>query len=241
VSAVVARLANGAPAAGLSSGSAPEAGPDALAGLTQDGGGSVVDLRLGKGHLWERDGAAAGVAAIERACVGVAFVGVGWTLGASPIRPPRLLAGRPTKVFVTTRPDKGVVIEQLALADEAGCPLWVETHRGGPTPSELAELAEQTGVGIVVDLLGLRETAPGCTLATLAALAPHVRAVQVKGIAPSLDGYVHRSLQSEDLATVHTLLELAAPIVAVTVESRAGTPVSDLKVLNNSLGNAVVD
>lgn len=215
-------------AVGLSSGSCPGLSAAELAALVRDAGGSVVDLRIGKRHRWEADGTAEAFACLRRAGVGIAFVGLGWRVGdpGEPEPPDWPPAALPAKVFCAARPDARLVATQVSEAARRGVPLLAEIHRGGPSGQELARLAGRSGIGLVVDTLGLAETGSGRSV--LPELAPYVRAVQVKGFGPDRR---HRRLTEADLAPVHALLELGAPIRTVTVETRAGTHLDDLALL----------
>jgi hypothetical protein len=213
---------------GLSSGTAPRVSAAELAEMTTRGGGTAVDVRIGKGHAWENDGIRPGIADIEGAGVSVAFTGIGWHMGnpESPAPDEWPPAKYPVKVFCVERPDQGLVAEQVAAAARSGVTLLIETHRGGPSAAQLARLASASGVGVVADLLGLLET--GSDEASLADLAPYVRAVQVKGVTPERR---HRPMVPQDLAPVRRLLSFGAPVRAITVESRAGRPLDDLALL----------
>jgi len=217
------------PPLGYSSGTLPEAGPEELARAVLLAGGTGVDLRIGKGHGWERDGVRPGIDRIRRTGAEVFFVGVGWRLGDPahwPLVEEPVPAEYPVKVFCVEHPDPALVAEQLAAAAEARLQPWVETHAGGPDVPGLIDITERTGVGILVDLLGLAEIG-GADRAQLRALAPFVRAAQVKGFRRTAQGTRHRPLAPHDLSY---LLDLG-PLKAVTIESRAGTPDADLAVL----------
>ncbi|MCP3798472.1 hypothetical protein NLX83_04280 [Allokutzneria sp. A3M-2-11 16] len=202
------------------------------------GGGGGVDLRIGKGHAWECDGVAAGLAEFRAAGLDVFFTGVGWRLGEPEAVqivegvPPK---DYPVKVFCVPEPDAGLVSAQLAEAAEAGLELWIETHRGGADILTLAGVAARFGVGVVVDLLGLLESGDHIRPA-LTELAPHVRAVQAKGVRKTSCGYRHRPLVDADLDVVEVLLSAGAPVRAITIETRAGTETADLAVVTKRLG-----
>jgi hypothetical protein len=221
----------------------PSAGAAELANAVLAAGGTGLDLRIGKGHGWERDGVPAGLDQIAAVGVDVFFLGVGWRLGDPagwPVgerdldAPPR---GYPVKVFCVADPDSVLVDEQLAAAAAAGVEPWVETHGGGPDVRGLLDLTARTGVGVLVDLLGLAEIG-GASPAQLRSLAPSVRAAQVKGVVHTAGGTRHRPLVPEDLTDLLYLLQ-TVPLRAVTVESRAGTPDADLAVLAHALDAAV--
>ena len=217
---------------GLSSGSLPDATARELATAVRDAGGSVADVRSGKRHRWEVGGAAAGIATIQAGGVRVAYVGVGHRLGEAaepravpPI--PAVPAGLPVKVFCAARPDVPRLHEQVGQLRRRGHEVWVETHRGGPAPDLLADLAAVAGFGLVVDNLGVAATA-GDRPVHWSAVAPLTHAVQIKGFDTT---WHHRSLSGPDLALLDRLWELGAPLEAVTVETRAGTARSDLRLL----------
>ncbi|WP_084963706.1 hypothetical protein [Thermoactinospora rubra] len=212
---------------GLSSGTVPAMTAAELAAFTRSLGGTVVDLRAGKGHAWERDGVAAlgGLA--------VAFVGLSVVLGEDPEQPAavsdiaRRFEGLPVKVFAARGASASRrAREQLAAltGTRTAADVLVETHRGGAGPKELAELCSRHGTRLVIDNLGLHEISRDVE-ADLAYLAPLARAVQVKGFGA---GGRHRPLAEEDLSWSHLFAEVG---VDVTVESRAGTPEHDLSVL----------
>ncbi|MGK8509987.1 hypothetical protein ACRS5S_18710 [Nocardia asiatica] len=210
----------------------PESSAAELAASTSAAGGAGVDLRAGKGHGWERHGIDEGVAAVLAAGLSIYFLGSGVRLGErelhwDSIRPAIAV---PIKVFCVAEPDPALVAAQCAAAAEQGIELLVEAHEGGPDVVRLTELAEHTGVGVVLDLLGLARIG-GASRTQLRELAPHVRAVQVKGFEPPENGWRHRPLQSSDLDQVRQIVADGAPVRAITVESRAGTPRQDLAVV----------
>ncbi|MFB4306225.1 hypothetical protein [Actinomadura sp. GTD37] len=217
---------------GLSSGSAPRLEAHALAALVRGAGGTVADLRAGKGHRWEDDG-------VEALCgLAVAFVGISVVLGRP--RPETaasgaLFPGLGIKVFAAPgsvdAPSTAEQIRALTLGREPEQVL-VETHRGGAAPDELVELCRRYGCRLVVDNLGLTditgERAGGFGDA-LGRLAPWTAAVQVKGFTPGTRE--HRPLREDDLGWVR---DFAGARVDITVESRAGTPHQDLTTLRTA-------
>jgi sugar phosphate isomerase/epimerase len=227
---------------GLSSGTLPAASASELARGVRLVSGCGADLRIGKGHGWERDGVGAGLATLAAAGLEVFFTGIGMWLGGRPDArrehdelvqaPPG-----PVKVFCRSQPDAGAVREQLATAAALHRELWIEIHEGGPGAVELTRLAARTGIGIVLDLLGLLRTG-GATAAQLDAMAPHVDAVQVKGVEVGADGVRHRALRPGDLDVVLRVLR-SGRVRAVTLESRAGRPERDMKVITEVLCPAV--
>ncbi|MGC5009256.1 hypothetical protein ACLQ2R_00680 [Streptosporangium sp. DT93] len=229
----------GVPAIGLSSGTLPRSTAAELAGAVLAYGGSGLDLRVGKGQRWEEDGVLSGLRAIGSAGLDVFFTGLGWRLGDPALPRPETAgvpAAWPVKVFCVEAPDPGLVGEQVAAAADAGFELWVETHAGGPDVDGLIDLAGRTGVGVVLDVLGLAAIG-GADDHRLAGLAPHVRAAQVKGVTRTPQGVRHRPLAPPDLDPVLRVMESTA-LRCVTVESRAGTPDADLAVLARALAPA---
>ncbi|MFE7745286.1 hypothetical protein [Nocardia sp. NPDC057455] len=217
---------------GLSSGTLPGSSAAELAALTSAAGGAGVDLRAGKGHGWERHGIDEGIAAVLGAGLSIYFLGSGLQLGerASRFHSIRPAIAVPIKVFCVAEPDQALVDAQCCAAVEQGIELLVETHHGGPDVVRLTALAERTGIGVVLDLLGLARIG-GASRTQLRDLAPHVRAVQVKGFEPPENGWRHRPLESSDLDQVRQIVDDGAPVRAITVESRAGTPRQDLAVV----------
>jgi hypothetical protein len=219
-------------AIGLSSGTLPRSSAAELAETVIDLGGRGVDLRIGKGQRWEQDGAAAGLRDILAAGIEVFFTGVGWRLGDPALvvdAAPDMPVTWPIKVFCVADPDLALVTDQVAAAADAGLRLWAETHAGGPSVAGLIRLADATGVGIVLDTLGLAEIG-GMDHGQLADLAPHVRAAQVKGVLRTADGTRHRPLKNEDLDDIAQVAHFGV-LRSVTVESRAGTPRADMAIL----------
>ncbi|MFI9504903.1 hypothetical protein [Nocardia sp. NPDC052566] len=226
---------------GLSSGTLPSSSAGELAARTLQGNGDAVDLRAGKGHAWERAGLRRGIADITDRGVTVVFIGVSMVAGdpeSAGFSYPGV-PGYPIKAFCAGTPDVAVLAAQADAAVAADTELWVELHRGGPNAADLIRLAAEAGVGVVVDLLGLVETGGACQ-DTLRDLAPHVRAVQVKGVHTTPDRrHRHRPLRPVDLEPLHTLLAGGASPAAITVESKAGRPLDDLAVLRAELGDFV--
>jgi hypothetical protein len=213
---------------GLSSGSAPWLDAPGLAALVRQAGGTVADLRAGKGHRWEDQGIE-GLGGLA-----VSFVGVSVTLGEATRGPGAGAAsrfpGESIKVFAAQgaldADATGEQVRALTRDREPG-QLLIETHRGGAAPEELVTLCERYGCRLVVDNLGLHEIAGDFTGA-LRYLAPLTAAVQVKGFDTSR---AHRPLAEEDLGWLKVFRTAR---VDITVESRAGTPHQDLTVLRTA-------
>ncbi|MBY8870651.1 hypothetical protein K7640_02195 [Micromonospora sp. PLK6-60] len=221
---------------GLSSGSAPALAGAALADLVRECGGDTVDLRAGKGHGWEADG----LTPFTERGVRVAFVGISVALG-DPRHTPEDVArlagawpGRPVKVFadVGAAAAGGLVAAQVAAlaTGRNAADVLVETHHGRALPAELRELHDRYGLRVVLDTAGLAATTDD-PAAALGLLRPAVAAVQVKGfrLRPA-GGSDHHPLGPDDLAELTALFRALPPDgLPVTVESRAGTPRSDLR------------
>jgi hypothetical protein len=217
-------------AVGLSSGSLPGLTADGLGRRTLDLGGSVVDVRSGKGHAWERDG----LPALRATGVDVCFVGVSTVLGDAAHPPesigrlPWLDEGVPVKVFAAAGccgPDRWrlTLAQVRALAARTGDSALVlaETHHGYAAVPELIELCERTRIGLVLDTLGLARIEPA-PLAAAPRLAPWTMYAQVKGFDPDApDGAGHRPLAAANAEWTRRLLTAAGTLRAVTVESRA--------------------
>jgi len=232
---------------GLSSGSAPRLSAAALAELTLACGGTVVDLRAGKGQNWEGDG----LREVRAAGVEVSFVGIGTVLGDPRFAPeeaasePSLEPGRPVKVFAAegcTEPDRiDLTIRQIdALVGVVGRSelVLVETHHGYAPVAELLDLHARTGVRILLDTMGLARLDPD-PLGATRLLAPYTAAAQVKGFdwtAP--DSSRHLPLRS-GAGPTREMLRLLPHLTSVTVESKAGTPEDDLAVLRTWLAGPV--
>jgi hypothetical protein len=228
---------------GLSSGSCPEATASALADEVSAAGGSVVDLRLGKGHHWEEQG----ISAFERAGLAVAFVGIGLDLGdehsaraADMEQLARALAGRrlPVKVFAAAALDRPgaagaaagrIAQRQLTILERTGCgPVLVETHHGHASARTLDRLCADAGLRLVFDVLGwYRLTGRFDDVDDV--VARYAVAGQVKGFRPG-DTPRHEPLTLLPDAA-WPLVDRFGPQVPVTVETRAGTAQADLEYL----------
>ncbi|MEU6020729.1 hypothetical protein [Micromonospora sp. NPDC047134] len=225
------------PGFGLSSGCAPDLTAEALAELVRRCGGDTVDLRAGKGHAWE----SAGVSPFADHGIDIAFIGVSVCLGDPRCAPEQVAetvrpwSAYPVKVFTdpgTVCGDRALLRAQLdALTeDRPAAAVLMETHHGRALPNELRELHDRYGLGVLLDTAGLAAVTDDQRVA-LALLAPAVTAVQVKGftLRPG-GGSDHHPLGEDDIAgLVDTLLPLRGRLRAVTIESRAGTPDSDLR------------
>ncbi|MFE1877757.1 hypothetical protein ACFW9N_44155 [Streptomyces sp. NPDC059496] len=237
------------PRIGLSSGSAPQLGATALAALVRDLGGTAVDVRAGKGHGWEEGG----LAGLRAAGVEICFVGLSTVLG-DPGHPPSAVTANPwpepelpVKAFAAagcTAPDRlDLTLAQIAaLADRVGDParVLVETHHGYALVPELADLCVRTGVGILLDTLGLARIHPD-PVAAAAELAPWTAYAQVKGFdqaTPGVGG--HLPLRSSCAALTRDVLAAVPTLRAVTVETRAGSLADDIALLTEWFTDSAV-
>lgn len=233
------------PLLGLSSGSAARLDADALARLTLELGGSAVDVRAGKGHGWETDGAAAGLRTLRSAGVEVSFLGIGTVLGApareqgpAPDDDEVLERGTPVKVFAAagcTRPEHFDLtrrqIDALAARTGSAGTVLVETHHGFASVEELVELCASTGINIVLDTFGLARIHQDPVEAA-ARLAPWVFAAQVKGFDQDRpEESAHLPLASSCAEPTRQLLARIPGIRSLTVESKAGSLAADLALL----------
>jgi len=211
---------------GLSSGSAPRLTAGELTALVRAAGGTVADLRAGKGHRWEEQG----IAGLDG--LAVSFVGISAVLGTGgqDLTPAEPFPGRGIKVFAAPGcVDASVTVEQVAVLTKQRAPeqVLVETHRGGASPGELVALCERYGCRLVLDNLGLDDIADDFASA-VPPLAPWTSAVQVKGYDRPAGGGKppHRPLATSDLGWLGAFAD-----VDITVESRAGIPHEDLTIL----------
>ncbi|WP_327375267.1 hypothetical protein OG393_15685 [Streptomyces sp. NBC_01216] len=221
---------------GLSSGSAPHLGGAELARHTLSSGGTVVDVRAGKGHAWEAEG----LAGLRDAGCEVCFVGIGDVLGEAPGRPGTgpLEQGLPVKVFAAagcTAPGRRAAtlrhVDALAaLVGDRGRVL-VETHHGYADVPELVELCERAGTGVLLDTMGLARIHPD-PVAAAARLAPWTSYAQVKGFDWEAPGTSrHQPLATSCAAATREVLAAAGALRAVTVESKAPALAEDLALL----------
>ncbi|MCZ7456171.1 hypothetical protein [Streptomyces sp. WMMC940] len=230
-----------APLIGLSSGSAPALGAAELAALTLRLGGTVVDVRAGKGHAWEDTG---GLDAMRAAGADVCFVGVSTVLGDAAHPPadcaalPWLEQGLPVKVFAAdgcTAPGRiDLTLAQIgALAERTGDPglVLVETHQGYAPVGELAELCRQAGTAVLLDTLGLARIAPD-PLSAAGLLAPWTTHAQVKGFTRGeASTSRHLPLAAPSAMPTRPLLSAVGALRTVTVESRAPSLPEDTALL----------
>ncbi|MGV9308927.1 hypothetical protein ACWDLG_36620 [Nonomuraea sp. NPDC003727] len=220
---------------GLSSASAPELSASDLAALTRRAGGTVVDLRAGRGHRWERDGIA-GLAGLP-----VAFVGLSVVLGRDDrdVMPAEHFPDHPVKIFAAVGAlEAPCTSEQIDRLTRHRPPrdVLIETHRGHAGPDELMRLCDRYGCRLLIDNLGLHGISRDFE-ADLTRLALLARAVQVKGFGCG-DRHRHRPLTGDDLRW----LRLAGDDVTdLTVESHAGVPEQDLSVLRHAWKGVACD
>ncbi|WP_392667282.1 hypothetical protein [Streptomyces sp. LN785] len=225
---------------GLSSGSAPDLDAVRLAALVLAVGGSTLDVRAGKGHRWERTG---GLTGLRAAGVDVSFVGTGVVLG-DPAHPaeecrtlPWLEPGLPVKVFAAegcTDPTRWqLTLAQIgALSARTGDSrlVLVETHHGYAPVTELAELCERAGTGILLDTMGLARIAPDPAPAA-ARLAPWTSHGQVKGFDWSAPATSRHKPLASCAGPTREVLAAAGALRAVTVETKAPSLEEDTALL----------
>lgn len=229
---------------GISSSSLPGASFEDLTGAVAAGGGTCVDLRADRGQRWEDGRSVAQLAGRFP----VAFVGTSVTLGAVEGAPPpgsrfaqAVEAGLGVRCFVVEElrvPER----RTRALRDVAGlrrahpgCRILVEGHRPAPDLGTLAAFAEVADVDLVVDTLGLARL--GATAADVGDLAGRrAAAVQVKGFVRREAGWRHVPLASSPLGLLLAEAAVAAAPdgTCVTVETKAGSALADLRLLAGS-------
>lgn len=214
---------------GLSSNTFPGMSATELAAATISGGGSVVDLRMGRHQRWEDRGACAAFTEFSSAGLKVAFVARGLnTLGGVCRCHGPCFA--PIKVNTKYEAAPLDLLSSVREATAAGWKILFETHSHGPSVDVLLTYCEELSVRLVFDNRGFFQL--GWTMQDLKALAPYVRFIQVKGfdrIDPRLQ---HRELRREDLAEVEELLTVGASLKALTVETNATVPFQDLDLVN---------
>lgn len=229
---------------GLSSGSFHGWDADTAATETERLGGSVVDLRVGKGQAWEPGG----LEPFRRGGLDIAFLGLSCVLGAdSPEtvmerHATDLAEGLPVKIFchldARSAASLARAVETLdLLAEHAGGRhrIHLETHAGYAEVDDLLWWAEEHGVRLLLDSMGLAGISAD-PLADVRRIAAHVDLAQVKGFVLSGAGARHRPLAEQE-EWHRSLLTGTGSLAAVTVESKAGVLADDLACLDRILND----
>jgi hypothetical protein len=231
------------PLVGLSSSSVPGLGARELVEKARQAGAECLDLRAQRGQAWEAGD-------FERLLdsMPVAFVGAGGRLGAgvdpsslpAPLIPHLVARGIPLRLFSAPLEEPSAQdafradVQRIRDVWGDGLRLCVEVHDERPTLAQIDRELAATGVGVVLDSLGLARL--GATRDDARKLvARYGVAVQVKGFVRTRDGYRHTSLASRPI-----LLDEARELVhgsdlPVTVETKAGTWAQDVASLRSAL------
>jgi hypothetical protein len=202
-------------------------------------GGDGAELRFGKGHQWETEGAAA----VAAAGLEVTAIASSRTFGAE-IGPKgdedveaAASIGTLLRCFLDARCERDddalrrayaeVAAVQRALGDEGA--VVIEPHPGYASVPRTASFCAETGARAVVDNLALRRLGVS-TAGALAKLGSAMRIMHVKGFEPEgIQRWRHRALAPADLPDPATLAR--APQLTVVVETKAASHWRDLGLL----------
>ncbi|OMF12129.1 hypothetical protein BK131_19185 [Paenibacillus amylolyticus] len=230
---------------GLSSGSMPNLTANELIQKLNETGCNTVDLRVGKGHSWEEEG----LTPLRQSGIDIAFIGISFTLGDDRFDKETLIksiapyADIPLKVFskpgcTTIQQIESTQKQVQVLASIAGGMdrIWVETHKGNCGVEELVRISELLGTRVLLDTLGLACISKDPLEATTS-LMRFISGVQTKGF--NWDNpyeTIHVPLSETDINRTYLILQkLADTNCSVTVETRSGSAVEDIKVLQSLL------
>lgn len=230
---------------GLSSGSMPDLTANELIQKLRETGCNTVDLRVGKGHRWEEDG----LTLLRQSGIDVAFIGISCTLGDERFDKETLIkslapyADIPLKVFskpgcTTTQQIESTQEQVQVLASIAGGTdrIWVETHKGNCGVEELVRISELLGTRVLLDTLGLACISED-PIEAMTRLMQFVSGVQTKGF--NWDNpleTMHVPLFKTDINKTYLILQMLADTnCSVTVETRSGSALEDIKVLQSLL------
>ncbi|TYR78262.1 hypothetical protein FZC66_20065 [Priestia megaterium] len=148
---------------GLSSGSVPSLNSEEIIELLDRLKGSVVDLRIGKGHAWEQQG----LCPFKNSKIKIGFIGLSTVLGDESWdscriqRHAEVYQGYPLKVFARKdciKNNLSLVEKQVqCLTNIAGNvkDIYVETHYGYASISDHVDLYEEMGISTLLDIMGL--------------------------------------------------------------------------------------
>jgi hypothetical protein len=203
-------------------------------------GGDGAELRFGKGHRWETEGAAA-VAAAGLEVTGIASSRTfGAEIGPKGDEDVEEAAsiGTLLRCFLDARCERDddvlrrahaqvAAVQRVLGADGA---VVIEPHPGYASVPRTASFCAETGARAVVDNLALQRLEVS-TAGALAELGEATRVLHVKGFEPTGgQRWTHRPLAPEDLPDPATLAH-APQLGAVVVETRAGSQWRDLRLL----------
>jgi hypothetical protein len=232
---------------GYSSSCFPAKSFDELVTVTAASGGTCLDLRAQRAQAWEDERTIADLAKE----MSISFVGTSIVLG-SPLpthqEDKRRLreataAGVPIRCFVPTRlADPSVwadAVRAVKFLRSSYCDpaLLVECHRSEPRVEVVVDFLEATGLGLLIDTLGLaRLEVPPSEAGELA--SRYAGAIQVKGfVREDGTGWRHGPLgcAPEALELARTVILRAGDHVSATVETKSDTAAADLAVLIRTL------
>jgi hypothetical protein len=237
-------IVEGAPRVAVSTSSCPRLRVSEIAEAVLSSGGNAVELRAGRGHGWEKDGAPAFVAA------GVAVTAIAGSriLGAAaPANEPDVKqaesVGASLRCFLDAQceTDEGATRRaraqagalQRVLGEEGR--VMIEPHPGWASVPQVAAFCADTGAGAVLDTLAVQRLGFGLPRA-FSELAGATRALHLKGFEPGGDrAWRHRPLELGDLPALSSLAQ-ARSLATFVVETRAGSHWRDLRLLAEWVG-----
>jgi hypothetical protein len=233
-----------APRVAVSTSSCPRLRAPEIAEAVLSCGGNAVELRAGRGHGWEADGAPAVVAAgiAVTAIAGSRTLGAAAPASDSDVRQAESVgAGLRCFLDAQCEGDEGaagraraqVGALQRVLGEEGR--VVIEPHPGRASVSQVAAFCAETGAGAVLDTLAVQRLGFGLPRA-FSELAGATRALHLKGFEPEGDrAWRHRPLGLDDLPALSSLAQ-ARSLAAVVVETRAGSQWRDLRLLVEWVG-----
>lgn len=226
---------------GLSSGTMPKLSATELAKIVLDNGGNTVDLRTGKGHLWEAEG----LQPFRESGMHVAFIGLSVVLGDERWNEKEILragssfVGYPLRVFAKIGSSEEAFSKHQVeiLAELAGSPenVLLETHHGYSSIDELITLHKETEAHILLDTMGLARISTD-PMGDSERISTLVRAVQVKGFDWAQPNESrHIPLVGPSLDKTITILQQMPANTPVTVETRTASGIEDMAILRSIL------
>jgi hypothetical protein len=228
------------PCIAVSTNSCPDLCASELAEMVQSCGGDGVELRVGKGHVWESDGA---VAVVDTGINVVAIAssrifGVNSTADSYGDVYQAASIGACLRCFLdaryeydseaTLRAHTQVATVQRILGDHGR--VAIEPHPGYASTRSVAAFCVSTGAHAVLDTYAVHRL--GIPLQNaVSTLSEATRVLHVKGFKrEDENGECHRCLMPSDLPDFTTLVNLPR-LAAVVVETRARSTWCDLRLL----------
>lgn len=228
------------PVVAVSTSSCPRLGAVELAEAVLANGGEGVELRVGRGHEWEREGG------LTVAAAGVAVTGIASSraLGAETAPEDEVdvglaaLIGTRLRCFLdprcgddreaARRAESQVTRVQRALG--AADAVVVEPHPGYASLPGVAAFCAKTGAEAVIDTYALQLLGVEAGGA-FSELGRATRVLHVKGFERGGErGWRHRPLRPEDLPDARALAH-APKLAALVLETKTPLPWPDLRVL----------